>query len=154
MFYLACFMDVNKDTCFELEKETIFKKCKIHCTKNHVFFSKCSKKIIFPKNRTGIWYFLYYQERWFLFLENMNLFFRQKTKDDYSQKNYMEIWYFLQMFWKNGLSKKIAMEYDLSFVIWKDGIFLSENIFFLWTENERWSFSRNTWKYDIFCIYV
>ena len=109
-------------------------------------FPNVLKRSFFQKNRTGIWSFLYYQERWFLFLENMNLFFRQKTKDDLSQKNCMEIWYFLQMFWKNGLSKKIAMEYDLSFVIWKDGIFLSENIFFLWTENERWSFSRNTWK--------
>ena len=30
-------------------------------------------------------------------------------------------------------------------------LFLPENmIFFLWTENERWSFSRNTWKCDIF----
>ena len=109
-------------------------------------FPNVLKRSFFQKNRTGIWSFLYYQERWFLFLENMNLFFRQKTKDDLSQKNYMEIWYFLQMFWKNCLSKKIAMEYNLSFVIWKDGIFLSENIFFLWTENERWSFSRNTWK--------
>ena len=70
----------------------------------------------------------------------------RKRKMIFLKKNYMEIWYFLQMFWKNCLSKKIAMEYDLSFVIWKDGIFLSENIFFLWTENERWSFSRNTWK--------
>ena len=51
---------------------------------------------------------------------------------------------------------KIALEYDLSCVIWKDGIsFLPENMsFFLWTESERWSFSRNTLKYDIFCIYV
>ena len=33
--------------------------------------------------------------------------------------------------------------------IWKDGGFFPENvIFFLSTENERWSFSRNKWRYD------
>ena len=52
-------------------------------------------------------------------------------KDDLSQKKYMEIWYILQMFQKDGLSKKIALEYDLSYIMRKDGI----------------SFSR---KYDIF----
>ena len=52
----------------------------------------------------------------FLFPENMILFFRRKMKDDIFQKKYMEIWCFLQMFWKDGLSKKIALEYDL-FVI-------------------------------------
>ena len=40
----------------------------------------------------------------FLFLENMILPPGRKMKDDLSQK--MEIWYFLQMFWKDGLSKK------------------------------------------------
>ena len=47
------------------------------------------------------------------------------------KKKYMEIWYILQMFWKDGLSKRIALEYDLSYIMRKDGI----------------SFSR---KYDIF----
>ena len=40
----------------------------------------------------------------FLFPENMILPPGRKMKDDLSQK--MEIWYFLQMFWKDGLSKK------------------------------------------------
>ena len=32
--------------------------------------------------------------------------------------------------------------------------FSRENmIFFLRTENERWSFSKNTWKYDVFCMF-
>ena len=48
--------------------------------------------------------------------------------------------------------KKIALEYDLSRIIWKDGFFFLENmIFFLSMENEGLSFSRNTWNYDI-CI--
>ena len=120
-------------------------------------------------------------------------------------KKYNEIWYFLQMFWKDGLLKRIALEYDLSCIIWEDGIFFpkacflieremkddfsreiqgntifSSNVlkrwtfeknrtgiwsflyylerwyfffecmFFNWTGNERWFFSRNTRKYDIF----
>ena len=33
--------------------------------------------------------------------------------------------------------------------------FFPENmIFFHWAESERWPFSRNTWKYDIFCVHV
>ena len=38
---------------------------------------------------------------------------------------------------KDGLFKKIALEYDLSCVIWKDVIFFGKYEFFLWTENER-----------------
>ena len=30
-------------------------------------FSKCFEKMVFRKNCTGIWSFLYYQERWYLF---------------------------------------------------------------------------------------
>ena len=76
-------------------------------------------------------------------------------KDDFSRKKYMETAYFLQMFWKDDLLKKIALGYVISRIIWKDGISFPENlIVFLWTENEKWSFSRNAWNYDIFCIYV
>ena len=46
-------------------------------------------------------------------------------------KKHMEIWSFLKMFWKDGLFKKIALEYDLSWIIWKDGI-------------------SSPWKHDIF----
>ena len=52
-------------------------------------FSKFFERWSFQKNRTGIWSFLHYQERWFFFPENMILFFRHKTKDDLSQK---KIW--------------------------------------------------------------
>ena len=76
-------------------------------------------------------------------------------KYDLSRKKYMETWYFLQMFWKDELLKKIALGYVISCIIWKDGISFPEDlIVFLWTENEKWSFSRNAWNYDIFCIYV
>ena len=39
---------------------------------------------------------------------------------------------------KDGLSKKIALEYDLSYIIRKDGISFSRKCdIFLWMENER-----------------
>ena len=76
---------------------------------------------------------------------------------------------------KDDLPKKQTWKYDISSNApkrWSDqkkshwnmtflvlsgkmGFFPPENmLFFLWMENERWSFSRSTWKYDIFCIYV
>ena len=128
----------------------------IHCTKNHVFFFQTSwkdghSKIIAPEYDLPC---IIGKDDVF-FPENMILFFRQKMKDDLCRKKYMEIWYFLQMFRKDGIFKKIVLEYDLSCLTWKDSIFFPENmILFLWTKNERWSFSRNTWKYDIFCIYA
>ena len=57
------------------------------------------------------------------------------------------------MFRKDGLSKEIALEYDLSYIMRKEGISFPANmIFFLRTENERSYFSKNTWNYDVFGI--
>ena len=42
------------------------------------------------------------------------------------------------MFRKDGLFEKIALKYDLSRIVWKDGIFPPENmIVFPWAENQR-----------------
>ena len=93
--------------------------------------SKCSEKMVFPKKLHWNMIFLVSSAKMvFLFSKNMTLFFRRKMKDDLSQK-YLEIWYILQIFWKDGLSKNIALKYDPSSIIRKDGI----------------SFSR---KYDMF----
>ena len=49
----------------------------------------------------------------------------------YLKKKYTESWYVLQMFRKDGLSKKIALEYDLSYIMRQDCIsFSRKNIFF------------------------
>ena len=80
----------------------------------------------------------------------------------FSPKKYLKIWHFFQMFRKDGIFKKIALEYDLSRIIWKDGIFsvgrkmkddISQEIhrnmiFSVWTcschapcqKNQEWSF--------------
>ena len=75
-----------------------------------VFFVLSAKMIFFPKIKI--------------------LFFRWKMKDGLSQKTKTktkkhENMIFpacSQMFWKNGLSKKIALEYNFSCIIRKDNI--------------------------------
>ena len=68
----------------------------------------------------------------------MILFFERKMKDDLSQKNKWKYGYILHIFRKDGISKNITLEYDLYYIMRKDGIFSPENmIFFLRMENER-----------------
>ena len=59
-------------------------------------FSKCSEKLIFPKNRTRIWSFWYHHHSCihgnmtfsvFIFPTNMKLRFCQKSKDDILSQN-------------------------------------------------------------------
>ena len=80
----------------------------------------------------------------FLFLENMILHLKRKTKDDLSQKKYTEIRYFFQK----------GPRLDMIFLVLSGKtIFFPENsIFIAWAECDRRHFSRNTWKYDIFCV--
>ena len=54
--------------------------------KPYFLFPSVLRRWSFKKNLTGIWSFLYYQERGFIFPKNMILFFRHKRKDDLSQK--------------------------------------------------------------------
>ena len=51
--------------------------------------------------------------------------------------------FFFQTPWKDGLSKKIALEYNLSCVIGKDDIFFSRK-YDLFSLGRKW----NTWKHD------
>ena len=104
--------------------------CVLHWTENHTFFSRRPEKMVFPKKSCWSMIFLILSGKMiFLFPENMILPPRRKMKDDISQKkkknnnNNMETWYFLLMFWKDGLFKKTAMEFDLSCFIWKGCIF-------------------------------
>ena len=97
-----------------------------HCTKNHIFFPNVLKRWSFQKYHTGTWFFLYYQERWYFFLPKIWSYSLDRKLKMIFLKKYREKWYFLQIFWKNGLSKKkIALEHDLSCIIWKGGIFFT-----------------------------
>ena len=56
------------------------------------------------------------------------------------------------MFWKDGLPKKIALEYDLSYIIGKDDISFSQNIIWFFRQNMNDDLSqKNTWNVDICC---
>ena len=128
-----------------------------HCKESQIFyFLNILKRWSFQKDCTGIWSFLYYQERRYFFFPKIwsysldrkckmiflkkihgNMIFSPNFLKRWSfQKNCTGIWsflYFLEI-WYSFFNRK----YDI----------------FFWTENERLSFSRNTWKYDIFSIYV
>ena len=59
--------------------------------------------------------------------------------------------FFFQASWKNGLSKKIALEYDLSRIIGKDHVSLSRKYDLnLRRKMKDDLFQKNTRKYDIF----
>ena len=122
-----------------------FKCLKVMATarKTIFSFSKSFEKMVFPKKshwnmiflvlsgKMIFFFFLYIKIKMiFLFPENILLFFRHKRKDDLSQKKYLEIWYFLQVFWKDGLFRKLAPEHDLFCNIWKDGIYFFQKIYF------------------------
>ena len=83
----------------------------VHCTKKYIFFFQMFEKMAFPKKLHWNMIFLVLSRKTiFLFPKNMTLFVRQKMKDDLSQKKLRgNIRYFFQMFWKDGLSKKVAL---------------------------------------------
>ena len=89
----------------------------------------------------------------FLFSENDLTPYTENERWSFSKK-YMEIWYFLQTFWSDGLFKK-GRSGTWSFLYYLERwYFFPENtIFFPWA-GQRQPFSRNTWKYDIFCLHV
>ena len=80
----------------------------------------------------------------FLFPENMILSVGRKMKYDI----------FFKCSEKTVFSKRIALGYDFSCIIWKDGIFYQKHDVFSLEGGKRRSFSRNSWKYNIFCVHV
>ena len=59
------------------------------------------------------------------------------------------------MFWKDGLPKKIALEYDLSYITSKDDISFSQKYdLILSTENERSSFSKQYMMEIWYFLYI
>ena len=102
--------------------DSINPKLTIYIARKIIFsFSKYSEKTVFSKKLRRNMIFLVLSKK-MIFLFHEIIFLGDKMKDDLSQKTYMEI-YFLQIFRKDGILKKFALEYDLSCcVIWKDDI--------------------------------
>ena len=82
----------------------------------------------------------------FIFPENMILHFRRKMNDDLYQKNIRKYDTFFKHFKKMVFSKRAALGYDLSCIIWKDGIFFSRkyDIFSLGRKREMTFFKKYT----------
>ena len=111
-------------------------------------FPDVLKRWSFQKNCAGIRSFLYCRERWYFILPKI--------------WSYTLNWKWKMIFLKNTRKYDISFKRsetmvfpkttppanDLSCIIWKDGIFFPENIYFPWAESERRPFSGNTWKYD------
>ena len=124
-----------------------------HCTVNHVsFFQTPWKDGLSKKNCVRIWSFWYYRERWYFFFLNIwSYSLGRKRKTTFLKKIYD---FFFRSFEKMVFSKRSHWNIFL-LLSGKMVDFSPENMnFFLWTENERWSFSRNPWKYDFFRVFT
>ena len=123
-------------------------------------FSGRSEKMVFPKK--SHWTMIFFVLSWkmiFLLPEKMILSPRRKIKDDLPQKNKQKThtWeydIFFRCSEKMVFSKKLQWNMIFLVLPGKMGFFPENLIFFLWAENERWYLPRNTWKSDIFYIYV
>ena len=110
---------VKKDTCL-VAKIVLFNTTGI-ARKTIFSFSKCSEKMVFSKkSRWNMIFVVLSGKMIFLFPENIILFFRRKMKDDLSQKNTWKYDIFFKCPKKMVFPKKIALEYDISCIIWKD----------------------------------
>ena len=90
---------------------------------------------------------------WFYFLGGKwKIIFLKKIQNK-KQKN-MEMWYILQMFWKDGLFKKVALEYNLSSIIRKDGISFSRK-YDIFSTDWKWKiiFLKKYMEIDAFCLF-
>ena len=97
-------------------------------------FPRRPKKMLFPKKRLSciIGKDVLSGKMIFLFPENMILSLRRKWEMIFLKKTPRKYDIFFKYSEKKVFSKGIALEYDLSCIIWKDGIFSRKHdIFFL-----------------------
>ena len=143
-----------KVTCWKFHIKTFFTSL---CEQPYFLFPNVLKRWSFQKNRTGIWSFLCYQERWCFF--------------------FPKIWsYSLDTKGKMiFLKKKNTWKYDIIFKCSEKMVFLKNSclnmIFFVISGKMVFLFSKkydnfslggkwkkmifiNAWKYDIFCMYA
>ena len=96
----------------------------IHSTKNHIFFQMLWKDGILKKIPLEYDHSCIIRKDDISFSRKYHLvLWTENERWWFSKKKFMEIWYFPQVFWKYSVSKKISLEYHLSFIIWKDVFF-------------------------------
>ena len=102
-----------------------------HCTENHIFFFQVSwknglsKKIALEYDLSRI-----IGKDHVSLSRKYDLNLRRKMQDDLFQKNTRKYDIFFRSFEKKVFSKRAAPGYDLSCIIWKDGIFFSKTRYF------------------------
>ena len=121
--------------------------------KPYLLYIDVLKRWSSKKSRTGIWSFLYYQEGWyFVFLENMALFSRQKMKDNLCLKSTWKYDIFCK--WSSKMIFPKNLHWDMIFLV------LSGEMIFPFPEYMNLFFGRkmkddlseiNPLRYDIFC---
>ena len=122
-------------------KDGLFQKNK---WKYDIFF-KYSEKMVFPKKLHWNKIFLVLSGKMiFLFPENMIWFFKRKMKDDLSKKIHGFMTFFSNAPKRWSFQKKSRCSIIFIVLSGKMVFFSVKYDIFLWMENERWSFSRNT----------
>ena len=128
----------------------------MHCTENHIFFFQTSWKDGSSKtNRAGIWFLLYYQERWYFFFPKIW---------SYTLDGKWKMIFLRKIHWNMIFSSNVLKRWSFQKGPRRDMIFLvlSGKIVFFSRKHDifsvggkwGWPFWRNTWKYDIFCVHV
>ena len=93
------FIGIEKSVYFSVKTF----KLSLH-EKPYFLFPDVLKRWSFQKTCAGIWSFLHYWERWYIFFSKIGSYALDGKWKMILLKKYTEI-YFLQTFWKDGLSK-------------------------------------------------
>ena len=120
--------------------------------KNPFFFRNVLKRWSFQKYRTAILSFLYYKERWYFFFPKIwSCSLVGKWKMIFLKKLDWNVIYYSNLLKKVVFSKK--SHWNMIFLLSLGKIaflFYEKKIFFIRMGSKSWSFSKNTWKYDVF----
>ena len=107
--------------------------------KPYSLFPNVLKRCLFQKNRTGIWSFLYHQEKWYFF--------------------FPKIWYYsLGGKWKMIFLKKNTWKYDIFLICSEKMVFPKKNCTGIWSflyHEQRWRFfSSKIWYFERLYLFV
>ena len=121
----------------------------VHCTENHIFFSRRPEKMVFLNKLCWNMIFLVLSGKMiFLFPENMILHLRRKMEDDLFYKIHGNMIFFSNLLKKILRGRSCAGTWSFLYYL-ERWYFIPENIiFFPWAESERRSFLGNTWNHD------
>ena len=123
---------------------------------NIMFSSNVLKRWSFQKNHTGIWSFLlHYLERWyFIFPKIWYYSLDRKWKMIFLKKIHVNSGIFFKCPEKMFFPENIALEYDLSCIIWKDDIFFKNLWYFFFGRKMNGNLSQEIYGKMIFSVYM